>query len=142
MNNTFSFFTKGDPIPEGSHKYVGYRNGKPTIVHDNLRLAGWRMIVARDAKNAATAAGWTPQHDGPVTVEARFYMPRPKRPKFPDHPATKPDLDKLIRAVGDALADYNGVLAEDSRIVTWITSKEWASDDQEPGVHITVTALD
>ena len=142
MNRTLSFFTKGDPIPEGSHKYVGYRNGKPTIVHDNLRLAGWRMIVARDAKNAADAAGWAPKHDGPVTVEARFYMPRPKRPRFPNHAATKPDLDKLIRAIGDALADYNGVLAEDSRIVTWTTSKEYATDDQKPGVHITVTALD
>lgn len=141
MNHSISFFTEGDPIPEGSHKYVGYRNGKPTIVHDNLRLAGWRMIIERDARNAAHAAGWDPQHDGPVTVEAHFYLPRPKRPKFPNYPATKPDLDKLIRAVGDALAGHNGVLSEDSRIVTWITTKEFA-DDKEPGVHITVTALD
>lgn len=142
MNRTVSFFTSGDPIPEGSHKYVGYRNGKPTIVHDNLMLAGWRMRVSRDAKNAAQAAGWEPQHNGPVTVEAHFYMPRPKRPKFKGHAATKPDLDKLIRAIGDALADHNGVLAEDSRIVTWITTKEYSSSDQAPGVHITVTALD
>lgn len=142
MNQTVSFFTSGDPIPEGSHKYVGYRNGKPVIVHDNLMLAGWRMIVERDAKNAAQAAGWEPQHDGPVAVEARFYLPRPKRPKFANHAATKPDLDKLVRAVGDALAAHNGVLSEDSRIVTWITSKEYVTGDQETGVHITVTALD
>lgn len=142
MNRTVSFFTKGDPIPEGSHKYVGYRNGKPVIVHDNLMLAGWRLRVARDAKNAARAAGWDAPYDGPVSVEARFYMPRPKRPKFPNHAATKPDLDKLIRAVGDALAAHDSVLTEDSRIVTWITSKEWAADNQETGVHITVTALD
>lgn len=136
------FFTPGVPAPEGSHKYVGHRGGRPVVAHDNPRLAAWRTLVARDARNAAHAAGWDAPHDGPVAVEARFYLPRPKRPRFPDHAATKPDLDKLTRAVGDALAAPGGPLAEDSRIVTWILTKHWATDHQLPGVHIIVTALD
>ena len=136
------FFTPGVPAPEGSHKYVGHRGGRPVVAHDNPRLAWWRTIVARAANDAARAAGWDAPHDGPVAVEARFYLPRPKRPRFPDHAATKPDLDKLARAVGDALAAPGGPLAEDSRIVTWVLTKWWASDGQPPGVHVIVTALD
>lgn len=135
------FFTAGDPAPEGSHKYVGHRGGRPIVAHDNPRLAAWRTLVARDAKNAAHTARWDTPHDGPVTVEAIFYLPRPKRPLFPNHAATKPDLDKLARAVGDALAAPGGPLTEDSRIVTWILTKQWATDSQTPGVHVIVTAL-
>lgn len=136
------FFTAGIPAPEGSHKYVGHLGGRPVIAHDNTRLAAWRTLVARNARDAAHATGWDTPHDGPVAVEARFYLPRPKRPKFPDHAATKPDLDKLARAVGDALAAPGSPLTEDSRITTWVLTKQWASDHQPPGVHITVTALD
>ena len=136
------FFTAGIPTPEGSHKYVGHRGGRPVVAHDNPRLAAWRTLVARDARNAARAAGWDAPHDGPVAVQAHFYLPRPKRPHFADHAATKPDLDKLARAVGDALAAHGGPLAEDSRIVTWVLTKRWASDGQPPGVHVSVTALD
>lgn len=136
------FFTEGVPATEGSHRYVGYRGGRPVVAHDNPRLTAWRILVARDARNAAHTAGWDTPHDGPVAVEASFYLPRPKRPKFADHAATKPDLDKLARAVGDALAAPGGPLTEDSRIVTWALTKQWATDGQPPGVHINVTALD
>lgn len=142
MNRVVSFFAEGVAAPEGSHRYVGYRFGRPVVAHDNPRLAGWRTIVARAAADAARAAGWAPQYDGPVAVEARFYLPRPKRPRFPDYAATKPDLDKLARAVGDALAAPGGILLEDSRIVTWVLTKRWASDGQPPGVHVAVTAID
>lgn len=142
MNRVVSFFAEGVAAPEGSHRYVGYRGGRPVVAHDNPRLAGWRTIVARAANDAARAAGWAPQYDGPVAVQAHFYLPRPKRPRFPDHAATKPDLDKLARAVGDALAAPGGILLEDSRIVTWVLTKRWASDGQTPGVHVAVTAID
>ena len=135
------FFTAGIPTTEGSHKYVGHRGGRPIVAHDNPRLAAWRTLVTRDARNAAHTAEWHTPHDGPVAVEAHFYLPRPKRPRFPNHAATKPDLDKLARAVGDALAAPSGPLTEDSRIVTWILTKQWATDSQPPGVHIIVTAL-
>lgn len=136
------FFTTGIPATEGSHRYVGYRGGRPVVAHDNPRLAAWRTLVARDARNAARTAGWDSPHDRPVAVEASFYLPRPKRPKFTGHAATKPDLDKLARAVGDALAALGGPLSEDSRIVTWVLTKRWATDRQPPGVHVSVTALD
>lgn len=142
MNRVVSFFAEGVAAPEGSHRYVGYRGGRPVVAHDNPRLAGWRTIVARAAADAARSAGWAPQYDGPVAVQAHFYLPRPKRPRFPDHAATKPDLDKLARAVGDALAAPGGILLEDSRIVTWVLTKRWASDGQPPGVHVAVTAID
>lgn len=136
------FFTPGVPAPEGSHKYVGYRGGRPVVTHDNPRLAAWRTLVTRDARNATHTAGWDTPHDGPVAVEAHFYLPRPKRPRFTDHAATKPDLDKLARAVGDALAAPGGPLAEDSRIIAWALTKSWATDGQPPGVDVIVTPID
>jgi Holliday junction resolvase RusA-like endonuclease len=45
-----------------------------------------------------------------------------------------PDLDKLLRAIGDALT-IAGVFADDSRIIEINASKSFA-DQRPPGVHI------
>ena len=53
----------------------------------------------------------------------------------------KPDLDKLQRAVGDALAPYKrpGVLRDDSRIVGWHSVKRYADATHPAGVMICVS---
>jgi len=58
-------------------------------------------------------------------------------------PHVKPDLDKLIRAVGDALAPYKqpGVLKDDSRIVTWRATKDY-DDAYKSGALIYVSRVD
>jgi Holliday junction resolvase RusA-like endonuclease len=58
-------------------------------------------------------------------------------------PATKPDLDKLQRAVGDALCPSTGpgVLREDSRIVKWLSPEKVYAGTRGPGVEITVVRL-
>ena len=52
--------------------------------------------------------------DEPVRVSAEFTMTELKRPRWPI-PGTKPDVDKLLRAIFDAMADA-GVYANDSRV--------------------------
>ncbi|QPK80799.1 RusA family crossover junction endodeoxyribonuclease [Schaalia sp. ZJ405] len=150
MSGQIQFFVPGVPVPEGSTKYVGKtRSGKPRITHDNPRLNGWRHKICDIAVLAAGKEGWSFPLDEPVIVIADFYLPRPKNPKFKDQAATKPDLDKLQRAVGDALACKGGVLAEDSRIIGWYSSKRWAKttpskppnpfgEPSGPGVRVTV----
>ena len=73
-----------------------------------------------------------------------FYMPRPKGhygkrgllPSAPKYPVKKPDLDKLVRAVGDALVP---VLIHDDNQVVWILAgKEYASEQEPPGVLISL----
>ena len=122
-----------------------FTSGQRTIVtHDRgPELAAWRTRVKHTAQEAAREAGWEPRYDGPVAVNAAFFLPRPKSAKKRLWPHVKPDLDKLIRAIGDALAPYkqDGVLKDDSRIVTWHASKDYA-DAYKPGVLIYVSRVD
>ena len=140
--DSFSFFVPGEPITEGSTK--AFTSGQRVVVtHDRgPELAAWRTRVKRAAQEAAREAGWEPRYDGPVVVNAVFMLRRPKSAKKRLMPHVKPDLDKLIRAVGDALAPYKqpGVLKDDSRIVTWHASKHYAIPYKQ-GVFITVSQV-
>lgn len=140
--DSFSFFVPGEPITEGSTR--AFTSGQRVVVtHDRgPELAAWRIKVARAAEAAAQAAYWEPCYDGPVEVWAEFRLPRPKSaPKSRKHAQMKPDLDKLQRAVGDALAPYKrpGVLRDDSRIVAWSAVKRYADDAHPAGVMVRVS---
>lgn len=122
-------FVPGVPQPQGNHRVsrAGY------TYEANPKLKPWRDAVALVARRA-----WhgRPPLDQPVAVDVFFAMPRPKRPKF-NRPATKPDADKLQRAIGDAL-ETAGVVANDSRIVMWRSSKVYAGNNQPAGARIQV----
>lgn len=77
-----------------------------------------------------------PPYDGPVELLLIFRFPQKKRrPWFWDRD-TKPDLDKLLRAVCDA---GTGILwTEDSRIVDVSMRKEYASKSEYVGLDATV----
>lgn len=140
--DSFSFFVPGEPITEGSTR--AFASGQRVVVtHDRgPELAAWRIKVAHAAEAASEAAYWEPRHDGPVEVWAEFRLPRPKSaPKSRKHAQTKPDLDKLQRAIGDALAPYKrpGVLRDDSRIVAWSAVKRYADDAHPVGVMVRVS---
>ncbi|QWW20148.1 RusA family crossover junction endodeoxyribonuclease [Schaalia sp. 19OD2882] len=130
------FFVAGTPVPEGSTKYLGHRGGRPIIVHDSPDLVAWRQAVALVAANEAAKAGWDLPLDEPVSVTTKFFMPRPKSAPGRALPAVKPDLDKLVRAVGDALGTR--LLREDSRIVRWAADKVYVGQGGQPGVAIAV----
>ena len=143
--DSFSFFVPGEPVTEGSTK--AFASGQRVVVtHDRgQELDAWRLKVAHAAEAAARKAGWAPRHDGPVAVTATFVLPHPKSvPRSRKWPHTKPDLDKLQRAVGDALAPYKrpGVLRDDSRIVEWRASKCYAGGPRMVGAVITVSTVD
>lgn len=140
--DSFSFFVPGEPITEGSTK--AFTSGQRVVVtHDRGReLDQWRLKVAHAAEAAAQAAYWEPLYDGPVEVWAEFRLLRPKSaPKSRKHAQMKPDLDKLQRAIGDALAPYKrpGVLRDDSRIVGWSAVKRYADDAHPTGVMVRVS---
>lgn len=134
-NHTFTIHIPGDPIPEGSVR--AYIQGKrAVIIHDkNTKLQQWRTRIASAIYNAAFQNGWELPLDEPIKISAHFTLRKPKTVKR-DHPSVKPDLDKLARAVGDALGNKtpHQTLAEDSRIVAWELSKTYG----EPGVTITI----
>lgn len=81
------------------------------------------------------------EHDvpllGPVTLHLTFHMPRPKSVSR-RYPNSAPDLDKLIRGVGDSL-QASGVLGNDGQIVTIVAHKIYAAETGDMGVEIEVT---
>lgn len=140
--DSFSFFVPGEPVTEGSTR--AFASGQRVVItHDRGRdLDAWRIKVAHAAQEAAREAFWEPHYDGPVEIWAEFRLPRPKSaPKSRKHAQMKPDLDKLQRAVGDALAPYKrpGVLRDDSRIVAWSAMKRYADATHPVGVQVRVS---
>lgn len=119
----------GTPIPQGSKNHVG--NGR--LIESAAGLPHWRALIA----NTAHAA-----HRGlmtaPYAVDLEFVMPRPKStPKNrPTPPAIKrPDIDKLERAVLDALTDV--WFADDAQVIEVHKTKRIAEHGEQPGVTIT-----
>jgi Holliday junction resolvase RusA-like endonuclease len=120
----------GTPAAQGSKKHVG----GGTMVETSKNLPRWRKAVIEAAKNSH-GPDWEPL-DGCLTVNLTIWLARPKTTKFKDEPAGAPDLDKLQRAVGDALT-IAGTIKDDARITTWAASKRWAIGC-EPGATITI----
>jgi Holliday junction resolvase RusA-like endonuclease len=117
----------GIPAPQGSKNQFG-GEASPHV-------AGWRTAVAKEAEQEMREREiiW-----GPVEVQVRFVFPRPKkhfhqgrvnygqlRPDAPTYHSHAPDLDKLQRAIGDALSKI--VINDDAQIARWTTAKMYGS---------------
>jgi len=119
----------GTPAPQGSKTRTRYG-----VREDNPRTKPWRATVAAEA---ALEHSGRPLVDMPVEVDALFVFPRPKshyrtgrnahllKDTAPGWCATKPDADKLARAVGDALSGV--LLRDDNLIVEWRIRKVYGS---------------
>jgi Holliday junction resolvase RusA-like endonuclease len=88
---------------------------------------------------AARRNDWSGLGDGAVKVALMFFMPRPKR-CVRVRPSVRPDLDKLVRSVLDAL-QRAGVYEDDARVCRVDASKHYATTDLCPGVEITVESI-
>lgn len=104
------FVVPGQPIPQGSMRHVG--GGR--IVSKNPKLKKWRERIAAIVNDQVGAPGYTE----PVSVTVVFQLQKPASVKR-DYPTVPPDLDKLQRAVGDALSIDAGYLKDDAQIVEW-----------------------
>ena len=138
MTGGIEFFVPGIPQPQGSKRGFVSANGKVSMVESAAGVKPWRSDVKVFAAEAMTGH---PLLTGPVYLHCDFVMKRPaSTPKTrPTPPATKkPDLDKLLRAIGDALKGT--VYAEDSLIVNLSGTKRIAETGEQPGVNINVGA--
>lgn len=118
------FTVHGIPVPQGSKTRWG--------TEDNPHTRGWRATVAE-----AAAKLDAPCLSGPVSVSVEFVFPRPKahyrtgkhadelRESAPLWKTSAPDLDKLQRAIGDALAGV--LIRDDAQIAVWHVSKVYGA---------------
>lgn len=123
---TIHFTVLGEPVPQGS---MHSPKGSSKMLHSKRgrgrTVAQWRKAAKESAFLAMRRKKLI---DGPVSVRVTFYLTRPiSRPKekYP-YPDRKPDLDKLQRALGDALEGV--VITQDSRIVHWDPWKRYSDD--------------
>jgi len=97
-----------------------------------LAQASWRTLIVDAARKACSIP-----LEGPIHVELIFYLPRPKStPRSVQFPAKKPDLDKLIRAAGDAMSTI--VYKDDGQIVGIVASKQFALSTRTPGMDVRI----
>lgn len=126
---TIMFQVHGLPAPQGSTRAFVVK-GKPIITSTAKGLSAWRRLVADVAQDFAPEQPW----QGPVGIDLHFGLPKPKsapktRRVWPDK---RPDLDKLTRAVLDALTYV--VFADDSQVVEIRATKDYGA----PGVAVEV----
>lgn len=128
----------GRPAPQGSKKAFLRPGAKfPTMIEASKKLAPWRNAVAQAAGSAmGNRTVWT----GPVKVVLRFSMLRPKahfgsgrnagaiKASSPRHHVQTPDVDKLARAVLDALTSV--VFRDDSQVCDLWASKQWTEHQE------------
>ena len=155
---TLIFTVYGTAQQKGSTKAFAYplknratgqpligKNGKPVYgaatTSDNPAIKGWQQLVAEGANRALAQ-----QPDGTrgvleegVRLTVAFYLPRPKkyqrRGVNPAH-LTKPDLDKLVRGIKDALTKV--LWTDDSQVVELVATKQYAAVDDAPHVDLRV----
>jgi Holliday junction resolvase RusA-like endonuclease len=128
-----SFSVSGDPASQGSHAIM---NGRIVQVNSKKHKA-WRTAIVNEVI-ATLPADWEPI-DGPCELIVMFYLPKPATVKR-SAPSVAPDLDKLVRSVGDALA-IAGVYTDDSRI-TRISARKLYAQGIEPGASIVVKTIE
>lgn len=120
------FTVHGTPVSQGSkNPYGGESNAK--------KLRPWRAAIVSEA---AAQMNGEPPITGPVLLRVAFYFARPKshfgtgrnadilKESAPHYVAKAPDLDKLIRAIGDALTSV--AIRDDAQIASISAVKLWS----------------
>ena len=129
------FYAEGVPAPQGSKTHVG--GGR--LIESSRQVGPWRDAVRRAAV------------EGPVYLVQVFALPRPKshygtgrnsgrvKRAAPSRPPVRPDLDKLARAVGDALTGV--CYHDDAQVVNLCAAKYYVTPAGRlsvPGVEIRI----
>ncbi len=147
MNDFTKFWIPGHPKPQGSKKaFVNAKTGRAAMVESCKQVKPWResiaFIAGMNFKDAPIAT--------PVEMSITFFFPRPKshygtgkhsrvlKANAPEYMATPPDLDKLTRAVCDALT---GVIYSDDKQICHFTVCKLYATSHGPGAQVSVRAI-
>ncbi|CAB4140677.1 Rus Holliday junction resolvase [uncultured Caudovirales phage] len=128
---TLAFHVLGTPKPQGSKRHIG----RGVMIESCKALRPWRDSVAWAAREAMQQQGWE-KAEGAMQVTLGFYFTRPKSAKHRQYPSVKPDIDKLARAVLDALRS-GGVYRDDAQVVGLVVGKHYSD---EAGLTVRVEA--
>lgn len=123
------FTVHGTAAPAGSKRgFLNPRTGRVMITDDSTRSRPWKAQVTDAAVQAMSGRDLLA---GALSVTLSFTVARPKthrgarglRPSAPRFPTVRPDVDKLSRAVLDALTGV--VYRDDAQIVRKLATKSY-----------------
>ncbi len=115
---------------------------KGTQTGSVIRVGGRSFPIRRGTPWSSYCALVAQQHaparpiEGPILdVRMIFFLPRPKKPKYP-YPATRPDLDNLVKGLLDK---FNGILwHDDAQIIELSIGKRYTDALHPEGVRVEV----
>lgn len=113
----------GTPKPQGSMRSFRHaKTGAVITTGDNPGTKPWKQQVAQVAMSPGRQP--FPPHV-PVYIAMNFYFTRPRSVSVKKRPAmtTKPDGDKLVRAIFDALKGI--VIHDDSQVIEFHCRKHY-----------------
>jgi crossover junction endodeoxyribonuclease RusA len=141
---SINFFVPGIPVAKGSAKAFVVK-GRAIVTQSNgAKQKPWASAISYTAQQAGVRP-----YVGPVLVSMTFVMPRPKnhyrangklKDTAPLFHVSKPDVDKLVRLVFDALTGI--AWKDDSQAQIKVAEKLYADDTYtatsygQPGVKI------
>lgn len=141
---SFKVYVAGIPASKGSYRPV---NGKTKTGKRVTRLIPmdkkekpWRESIVKAVRATSDWREFREESMGKrLHVTYDFRLPKPKTvTRY--QPTVKPDIDKLVRCVNDALTD-SGLIEDDSRIVGIAAEKHYAECDNQ-GVNVFIQAED
>ena len=128
-DETVQFFVPGVPKPKGSMRaFKRAGTNRIILINDNKGTKPWQAAISIVAMEHIKVP-----FSQPIFVDLRFIMPRPKKQKY-TLPGVKPDLDKLVRCVFDALSNKIAFI-DDALICSTHPTKEYG---EKTGVYISL----
>ena len=133
------FFVAGEPQPKGSTRsFYVKKIDRVVTTTTNKNTKQWQLRIAMEAQHAneaRTVSFFEPDKGHGYEVEALFLFSRPKSlPKKVRSNTKRPDLDKLVRALLDGLADI--LIPDDSQVVSIRASKRYIEPGETPRAEI------
>lgn len=137
--NVIEFFVAGDPVAKGSAKaFFNRKTGRAMVVQTNAeKQKPWASMISYIAQQR----GLQPYYSG-IVITLAFKLRRPRFHFKGDgslssraelYHSKRPDLDKLVRTVLDALTGLAWL--DDSQVCQIEATKQYAA---VPGVAITI----
>lgn len=162
--DTLTFTLLGEPMSKGSKLAevvtrgdgsIVYKDGRPlAVVRENKQSVKERdaKAIAAIALEARNEAGWELLRGVSLAVTLRYFLPSPQgrygsgrnagilKESAVARPATRPDVDKMVRHTLDALTGV--IYADDGQVVELLASKHYADDQLPPRAEVEVHVLE
>lgn len=120
-----TFIIMGNPVAQGRPKF--FRRGNFVGVYDPGKSKSWKEAVKWQIIEQSPIV-----LDGPLDLNLKFFLPRPKTlPKRILHHTKKPDVDNLAKAIKDAMKGI--CYKDDSQVCRLSVSKVYGT---QTGVEI------